>query len=290
MTSETSPSPATGGAAPALATLRAELDRIDNSIHDLLLRRATVVERVASEGGKGRVAIRPGREADIVRRLIARHTGKLPKRLLVRWWRELFAATTSMQGSYVVAVCETEAGSPFVQAAREHFGALTPVRVYRTPSQAIAELSAGTAIAAVLPMPAEGETSAWWTALLHRDDPRIHVIARLPFWAPRPEGAPRVQALVAAAVPPDASAQDRSLIGMELGAETSRARLAAALTATGLVPLTTILRRDGTAAQALVEVEGLVADTDPRLAALGDVARRPVVLGAYAVPVEGDQA
>lgn len=290
MTSETSPPPATGGAAPALATLRAELDRIDNSIHDLLLRRAAVVERVASEGGKGRVAIRPGREADIVRRLIARHTGKLPKRLLVRWWRELFAATTSMQGSYVVAVCETEAGSPFVQAAREHFGALTPVRVYRTPSQAIAELSAGTAIAAVLPMPAEGETSAWWTALLHRDDPRIHVIARLPFWAPRPEGAPRVQALVAAAVPPDASAQDRSLIGMELGAETSRARLAAALTATGLVPLTTILRRDGAAAQALVEVEGLVADTDPRLAALGDVARRPVVLGAYAVPVEGDQA
>jgi len=290
MTSDTPTSPPPGGAAPALAMLRAELDRIDNSIHDLLLRRAAVVERVASEGGKGRVAIRPGREADIVRRLIARHTGKLPKRLLVRWWRELFAATTSMQGSYVVAVCETEAGSPFVQAAREHFGALTPVRVYRTPSQAIAELSAGTAIAAVLPMPAEGEASAWWTALLHRDDPRIHVIAKLPFWAPRPEGAPRVQALVAAAVPPDASAQDRSLIGMELGAETSRARLAAALTAAGLAPISTILRRDGTSAQALVEVEGMVADTDPRLSALGDVARRPVVLGAYAVPVEGEPA
>jgi chorismate mutase len=274
--------------APALAELRAELDRIDDAIHDLLQRRAQVVEKVASQGGKGRVPIRPGREADIIRRLLARHESRLPKRLLVRWWRELFAATTSMQSSYVVAVCETEAGSPHVQAAREHFGSLTPLRAHRSPAQAIAEVSAGSAICAVLPMPAEGEAIAWWTALLHRDEPRIHVIARLPFWAPRPEGAPQVQALVVAAVGPDASARDRSLIGLELNGESSRARLTAALTAAALPPLSTILRRDPAAATALVEVEGLVADDDPRLARLGEVARRPVVLGAYAVPVEGE--
>jgi len=282
------PSPAAPAQAPALAGLRDELDRIDDAIHDLLLRRAGVVELVTSQGGKGRVPIRPGREADIVRRLLARHTGKLPKRLIVRWWRELFAATTSMQSSYVVAVCETEAGSPFVQAAREHFGALTPLRVHRSPAQAIGEVSAGTAISAVLPLPAEGETGAWWTALMHRDDPRIHVIARLPFWAPRPEGAPKTQALVVAAVAPDASAQDRTLIGLELHAEVSRARLSAALTAAGLAPLSTILRRDPAMTVALVEVDGLVGDEDPRLAALDGVVRRPVVLGAYAVPVEGE--
>jgi len=293
----TSPAPSTAppetsspAAAPALAGLRAELDRIDDAIHDMLMRRAEVVEKVASQGGKGRVAIRPGREASIIRRLLARHAGRLPPRLLTRWWRELFAATTSMQGSYVVAVCDTEAASPFTQAAREHFGALTPLRVHRSPSQAIAEISAGAAICAVLPMPAEGEASAWWTALLHRDEPRIHVIARLPFYVPRPEGAPRVQALVVAAVAPDASGQDRSLIGLELTGESSRARLSAALTAAGLVPLSSILRRDPAATTALVEVEGLVTESDPRLARLGEVARAPVLLGAYAVPVEGDPA
>lgn len=276
--------------ATALAVLRVELDRIDDAIHDLLMARAAVVERVAVQGGKGQVPIRPGREADILRRLLARHAGRLPKRLLVRWWRELFAATTSMQGSYVVAVCETDAGSPFTQAAREHFGALTPVRVYRSPAQAIAEISAGTAICAVLPLPEDGDAGAWWTALLHRDEPRIHVIARLPFWAPRPEGAPQVQALVVAAVAPDASARDRTLIGLELTGESSRARLTAALTAADLLPLQTILRRDPAATVVLVEVEGLVGEDDPRLGRLGDVARRPVVLGAYAVPVEGESA
>lgn len=275
-----------------LAALRAELDRLDDAIHDLLMQRGAVVERVAAEGSKGRVAIRPGREAAIVRRLLARHTGRLPPRLLVRWWRELFAATTSMQGSYVVAVCETDPGSPFVQAAREHFGALTALRVHRSPAQAIGDVSAGAAIAAVLPMPVDGEiaAAAWWTALLHRDEPRIHIVARLPFWAPRSEGAPRAQALVVAAVAPDASPNDCSLIGLELKLETSRARLATALAAAGFTPGTTVLRRDQGAqvAHALVEVAGMVADRDPRLAALSDVLRPPVVLGAYAVPIEGD--
>jgi chorismate mutase / prephenate dehydratase len=280
-----------------LGVLRAELDRIDDAIHDLLMQRAEVVDKVGTEGGKGRVPFRPGREASIIRRLLRRHAGRLPRRLLVRLWRELFAATTSMQAPYLITVCETEPGNPFVQAAREHFGALTPLHIHRTPAQAIGEVSAGHATAAVLPMPAEEEqpASAWWIALLHRDEPRIHVVARLPFWSPRPDGAPQVQALVVAAVAPDPSAigeegGDRSLIGLELPVDLSRARLATALTAAGLTQSAAILRRDPGAqvAHALVEVEGFVTEDDPRLAAIPDLLRPPVVLGAYAIPVDGE--
>lgn len=283
---------------PTLAQLRAELDGIDDAIHDLLIRRGVVVEQVGTHGAKGRVAIRPGREANILRRLLARHHGALPARLLVRIWRELFAATTSMQGSYVIAVCEPDPAEGFVQAAREHFGALTPMRRHPTPAQAIGEVSSGLAIAAVLPMPQEQEpyAAAWWTALLHRDEPRIHVVGRLPFWAPRSEGGPQAEALVVAAVAPDASSaepgQDRSLIGLELSPDASRARLAGALAAAGFDAASIILRREqgDPAAQALVDVAGLVADDDTRLSALTDMLRPPVVLGAYAVPLNGESA
>ena len=43
----------------ALAQLRAELDSIDDKIHDLLMQRAAVVERVARDGGKTGAKIRP---------------------------------------------------------------------------------------------------------------------------------------------------------------------------------------------------------------------------------------
>jgi chorismate mutase len=284
--------PPAGADTTRLADLRGELDAIDDAIHDLLMRRAGVVDQVGALVSRGKVPLRPGREAAIIRRLLARHQGRLPKQVLPRLWRELFAGTTAMQASYVIAVCQTDPATGFIACAREHFGALTPLRVHRTPAQAIGEVSAGHAIAAVLPMPEEEESqgSAWWTALLHRDEPRIHVVGRLPFWTGRSEGAPGVQALVVAAAAPDASGDDRSLLGLELPDDVSRARLAAALTGAGFAPGATILRRPQGApvAFALVDVAGFVADADPRLAAIPDMARPPVVLGAYAVPVDGE--
>ena len=265
-----------------LAELRAELDRIDNAIHDLLMQRALIVEQVAQSGKPA--AFRPGREASIMRRLMDRHGGSLPRQAIYRMWRELFAGTTSMQGGLHVAVSDPDTGAVMTQLAREHFGALTPLRAHRSSAQALAEIGNQTASVAVLPFPSE--TESWWTTLLHRE-PRIYVIASLPFWTVRPEGAPGAQALVVATSAPDASGHDRSLLGFELDADVSRARLAGELTALGLTPGTMVLRRDGAAAQVLVEVEGHLTDEDPRLAKLGGVLRRPVVLGGYAIPYQG---
>jgi chorismate mutase/prephenate dehydratase len=259
-------------------------------MQDLLMQRAEVVEKVGAL--KGRVALRAGREADIIRRLLARHQGPLPPRAIVRIWRELLAGTTAMQSNFTITVCDPDPACGYTQLAREHFGALTPLRVHRTPSQAMAEISSGQVSVAVLPMPAEDESpsTAWWTALLHRDAPRIHIIGRLPFWAPRTEGAPRVQALLASSIQPDPSSADRTLLGLELSAETSRARLAGALVTAGLPPGDVLLRRapGGGEAHALVDVEGFITEDDPRLAALGSVLQPPVVLGAYAVPISDE--
>lgn len=274
------PDPSRGEDRNGLARLRATLDGIDDQIHDLLMQRARVVEDVARTGK--RAALRPGREASIIQRLLARHTGSLPPQAIVRIWRELLAATTSMQGNFTLAVYDPHPGGGYTQLAREQYGALTPLRVHGGAAQAIAQLSAGTAAVAILPMPSETET--WWrTALQHPD---IHVVGRLPFWAPRPEGAANVQALVVARFPPDASGQDRSFIGLELEEGVSRTRLTADVTAAGFAPRMVLLLRERGAGhvQALIDVEGHVARDDPRLARLA-ATRRARALGGYALPV-----
>ena len=269
--------------------MRGELDLLDDALHDLLMQRATVVEKVGQLAAKGRVALRPGREAAIIRRLLARHTGRFPPGRLVQIWRELITGMTAIQAPFVLAVCAPDVSSGYIAAAREHFGALTPIRVHRTPAQAVGEVSAGTASAAVLPLPTEDEpaSAAWWTALLHKDDPRIHVVSRLPFWMARPEGTRELPALVVSAAPPDPSGDDRSFLGLEVGLEQSRARLGAALAEAGFETGTTVLRRDSGsgAARVLVDVAGFVADDDPRLSTLTATLRPPLVLGAYAVPI-----
>lgn len=296
--------------AEELAALRSELDRLDDLLHDTLRRRAAVVSRIGANGAKGSFKLRMGRQAEILRRILARHDGDYPPASVVRVWLELLSGTIAMQGPFCVAVGQAEGDAALSATAREQFGALARLRAWGSIGQAIGEVRAGTASVAVLPLPRDGEplAAAWWTGLLNRNSPnrtgpprdsraqgaaaRLHVVARLPIWTPRPEGAPAAQALVVAGMPPDPSGADRTLLGLELAPEGSRTRLLAALPAAGFTPASVLLRRDpgASTARALVEVEGFVTDTDPRLGAasllsLGDSRHGPVVLGAYAIPI-----
>ncbi len=297
--SAASPDPAPATPAEELARLRAELDRLDDLLHDTLRSRATVVARIGASAAKGPLKLRMGRQAEILRRLLARHDGAYPPAAVVRVWLELLSGTIAMQAPFSVAVGQAEGDAALTATAREQFGALARLRAWGSVGQAIGEVRAGTASVAVLPLPHEGEamSAAWWTGLLNRNGPgavpRLHVVARLPIWSPRPEGAPAAQALVVAGTPPDPSGADRTLLGLELAPEGSRTRLLAALPAAGLSPGRVLLRRDpgSPTARALVEVEGFLADDDPRLLAaslqaLGDSRHGPVVLGAYAIPLD----
>jgi chorismate mutase / prephenate dehydratase len=283
--------PATGPTpAETLAGLRAALDRLDDALHDLMMRRAEVVEQVAAL--KDGVALRPGREAAIIRRLLARHRGALPRQAVVRIWRELLAGTTAMQGRFRIAIGDSDPAHPCALAAREQFGALTPLALHRSPAEAIAEVRFGAATAAVLARPCDGEPApaAWWPDLLSGSEPRVHVVAMLPFWAPRPEGVPRAEALVVAAIAPDPSDADRSLLGLAVAPDFGRVRLAAALGAAGFSVGRMVWHRPANAAAAiaLADVDGFVTEADPRLGAIGSVRQRPLVLGAYAVPIDGE--
>ncbi len=244
---------------PNLGDLRARLDDIDDKIHDLLIARARVVEGVARSGKTA--AFRPGREASILRRLVARHTGKLPAQTLVRMWREMLAGTTGMQSPVTVAA----AGSGTIATiAREHFGALTPVVPKASVAAALDSVRTGLATVAVIPFP--GEASTW--AALTQESPRLYVIARLPFWTARPGNVPMADAIVVATTAPDASGDDRSFIDLSGIGQPGLANPGAMAT----------LASHG----AIAEVAGMIAGDDPRLPP------GAIVLGGYAVPIAGD--
>src|SRR5580692_297525 len=78
-----------------LEDLRRRLDEIDDRLQDLLIDRFDIVLQVAAEKRDGEIAPhQPAREAEIIRRLVARNRGALPDEILVRIWRELLCGTT----------------------------------------------------------------------------------------------------------------------------------------------------------------------------------------------------
>ncbi|HEY3916875.1 MAG TPA: chorismate mutase [Stellaceae bacterium] len=273
---------------PTLADLRRRIDELDDALQDVLIARSAVVETVAKlKQREATPPLRPGREAQIIRRLLARHRGAFPKPMLVRLWRELLAGTIAVQLEMQVAVYAPENAEGLWDLARDHYGSQTAMLGFRSTGEVVRAVGDGRATVGVLPAIGQGNGEAWWRFLAASDASTLRTIARLPFGA-RGNARGAVDAFVIAALDPEESGADRSLYLIETGGEMSRARLLTALAAVGPQPsvLAASEAEAGTVAQ-LVEFDGWVAPGDARLKdALGVVGgKRTVWLGAYARPL-----
>jgi chorismate mutase/prephenate dehydratase len=273
--------------------LRRQIDGIDDALHDLLMQRVEIAERIGKLKSDGAAAtppifLRPAREAIVLRRLVARHRGSLPPAVVVRLWRELIAALLRLQGPFAVAVQGTGQAGCW-ELARDHFGGLTPIVAHESGWQVLRAVIDGEAQAGVLPLPQPDAADPWWRHLLNRDPKIPRIVARLPFIGTSGRGGSG-EALAVARAPQEATGKDRSIIAIETAPQTSFSGLGAALKAAGLEPTASQVWRDpqpGNGWLHFVELDGFLSADDARLGALvkaGDPVRQLWSLGGYAVP------
>src|SRR5690606_35252375 len=95
-------------------------------------------------------AFRPGREAQVMRRLAARLGGPFGVPTMVRLWREIMCEFTRLQGPFSAAVVATPDRPGLWDLARDHFGAETPLAQHDDADAVIAAVAAGQATVGVL--------------------------------------------------------------------------------------------------------------------------------------------
>jgi len=278
-----------------LDELRQKIDKIDDKLHDLLMRRAELVESVGAVKKGDRIpALRPGREAMILRRLMARHDGPFPRTLVARIWRELMSGTIAMQVDFSVAVYAPAVAPGFWDLARDHYGSFTPMTAHSTASQVLRAVTEGNASVGVLPWPQDGDREAWWPQLVATDPATPKVIARLPFAGPGNARMNGVDALAIGRGALEDTGSDRSLLVLEVSSEMSRGRLLTALKTGGFEPafVAAVEQRPGVAIN-LLEVDGAVPPDDARLAAalapLDAAVHRVSSIGGYACPLTAQE-
>ena len=279
-----------------LARLRAEIDRIDDAVVALLLERISVVRQVgvvktAQQGEQNGIALRPAREAEIIRRLVDAAGPTLPAAALTRMWRELLAATTRLQTPFKVAFLNDPIAPEIRTLARDHFGALTPLIAVETAHQGFRVIAAGDADLLVLPTPQDDRY--WWlrVALTLIDSP-LRIVSRLPFCGiPSDSVGAEQGALVLGALPDEPSSADLTMLALEVDLDFSRARLMDLLVAGGVevVSLMALLDLMPESGFYILEAQGTEATVIPALQhSLGPVRDRVLrlaVLGSYPQPL-----
>jgi chorismate mutase-like protein len=277
-----------------LADLRREIDEIDSEIHDLLMRRTEVALRIGEAKGADSVYMRPGREAMVLRRLIARHHGALPKALIVRIWREIFAAVTALQGSLAAAVYAPEGSFGYRNLARDHYGWRTPITAYRSAAQVLEAVADGKATVGVLPLPRDGDREDWWRNLARNGGSVPRIVARLPFAKVDSPGADSPEALAISLAVAEETGEDRSFLAVETQEVISRSHLKEILNNAAFAMLDIQISEDGDGRSLhLIEVEGYAGVNDHRLARLVELSEGTVsqvwVIGGFAMPLSPEE-
>jgi chorismate mutase len=278
---------------PSLEKLRLEIDAIDTQLHGLIRRRASLVGEISAAKPDGGLAMRPGREAMVLRKRLATHDGTFPVAAVYRMWREMMSAFTLMQTpGFRIAVYRPTDQPGYWDLARDHFGCQVPLVAYESPAQVLAEVRTSPMTVGVLPAPIESDTAPWWPLLASGEPTLPNVVARLPFLAMPNARARIMSAVVLARIEPEESGDDRSLISIESKSGLSRNRIASAVAKAGLPASTSALDQVVRGVHHyLVELPGVIANDDKRLrgleAALDLEAGRVASIGAYAVPADG---
>ncbi|MGC2713431.1 MAG: chorismate mutase [Pseudolabrys sp.] len=168
--------------APSLADLRKEIDRIDEAMHQLLIERGTIIDRLISvkrSQDTGTSAFRPAREAEMMRRLVKRHKGRLPLDTVESIWRVIISTFTYVQAPFSVHA-DLSAGDALMRdSARFHFGFTVPFIAHMGAAAVVAAVSASKGDLGLVPAFDIASAGAWWSALEFDAAPKI--IARLPF-------------------------------------------------------------------------------------------------------------
>ena len=168
-------------AAPSLDDLRKEIDRIDEAMHQLLMERGEIIDRLISvkKSQETGSAFRPVREAEMMRRLVKRHKGILPLDTAESIWRVIISTFTYVQSPFSVHA-DLSAGDALMRdSARFHFGFTVPFVPHMGAAGVVAAVSASKGDLGLVPAVPVAGAGAWWNALEFDAAPKI--IARLPF-------------------------------------------------------------------------------------------------------------
>jgi chorismate mutase len=165
----------------SLADLRRDIDRIDGSMHELLIERGEIIDRLIAvkktqESGS---AFRPAREAEMMRRLVERHHGNLPLETAESIWRIIISTFTYVQAPFAVHADLSSGDALMRDSARFHFGFTVPFEPHMGSASVVEAVSQSKGDLGLVPAFAVAGSGPWWAALEFDAAPKI--IARLPF-------------------------------------------------------------------------------------------------------------
>lgn len=202
--------------------IRREIDAIDTSMHELLMQRGELIaalqEAKGVGGARGTTALRPAREAQMLRALAERHKGAFPIVSVERIWREIIGSFTQLQAPFKVVMSGGDA-SMLREYARHYFSVTTPVSLAESAGAVIDAIAGDETVVGVVLAPEAkrrvNRPKPWWVTLALSGDGPARVVSRFPFLLGADRGQVAQQpAFMLSRAPVEPSGEDVTMVAV----------------------------------------------------------------------------
>ena len=168
----------------ALAEFRGQIDAIDDQLMELLLARCEIVKQVGKlkeRNGATGSFIRPKRESDMIKRIVAFFEGTdFPAESAAHMWRTIIGASLRMESPLNTAIhCPAGSLVPFF-IARDFFGSTVPSAVFPTAGSMLEAVEKNEHTIGVINQNEVSDLTPWWLHIA-LSEVKLRIFTCIPF-------------------------------------------------------------------------------------------------------------
>lgn len=248
-----------------LEKLRVKIDEIDDKIIKLLNDRMEIVDEVGKlkENNGEKFFVRSAREADMIRDLIAKNSGKFPNKDIVNIWRKIIAAANCFEQNLKIALCNPANIPDYKYLIKSYYNDEIEIVNFTSATSAIASLEQNKTQIAIFALPNDlDEAKDWWIALAN-NQVGLKIYTQIPFLG---NGEFRLVACGIKEAEP--SQKDSSLAVVEINRQYSKSSLIKALEESNIeakILKETKLAQIDDAIFYLLEINGFAQESDEKI-------------------------
>lgn len=265
---------------------RKKIDKIDEEILALLQKRMEIVNevrKIKSQNGE-EFFIKSAREADMIKALVSKYDGVLPKSTIIGIWRKIIVSANVMEQPLKIALHNPEKIVDYNYLLREYYADFVPIISHDSVANTSLDIEKKIAQIAAFALPKSDNDNScenWWINLANNQN-GIKVFAKIPFLSC--EDAPSLALL--AIKKQEKSSADNSLFCIEIATTISKSQILAAMKEVGItakILKTAQLKAVNDISFHLIEAEGFYDEKSDEITSLAKHKIHPFVkvLGVY---------
>jgi chorismate mutase len=286
-----------------LQKLRSDINQVDEEIIKLLKQRMEIIKQVGElkKSSNEKFFIRSNREADMIRDLVDKADGSIPKSTIVNIWRKIITTANVCEQSIKIAIHNPKKISDYNYLTKEYYGEIVPIIDFDSVNNVVLAIEKQEVQIGIFPLPSqhfedfhkkEELNENWWINLAN-NKLGIKVFAIIPFIETKNnhQNFDSIKLVAAAIKKPEKSRCDNSLFYVEIDEKFSKSQINSSFKEAGIeikLIKSVKLSKVENVIFYLLEASGFIDENDERIKLLNKSKIKPYIkiLGHFANPIK----